>query len=373
MALLETFNILFTSDAKDVKKGAEEAEKATEELEQKVEETDKAAKKLGGSFVDALTSAQGTIAGLLSIGSIAASVISEAANTDELGKFSDALGLNIEEVSAWGGIVERSGGSAEGFRGSISSLQGSLTEMALTGGGPAAEVFAKLGISAVDAGGKIKSGFDLLPEIADSFEGLTEAEAFSFGQALGLDQGTILTLQKGRDEIDRMLRIQESLGVATEEDAEIARDFQDSMTGLSQVFSAASRNVGSALLPAFTSIIKFIEEIVFFLAENKDLVVGFFIGAAAAITVAYLPAIASAAAATLVAIAPFVAIGLAITAVGAAFAVVYDDIQTFLAGGKSATGEIYCVLYRHGRQRQGNHNRTVRMDFRYFRFHAGRH
>ena len=340
MALLETFQILFTSDAREVEKGAEDAEKALEEVEQKTEEVDEATKTLGQSFTAALTSAQGTLAGLLSIGAITAGVISEAAKTDELGKFAQTLGLNIEEVDAWGEAVVRSGGSAEGFRGSVSGLQDSLTEMALTGSGPAAETFARLGISAVDAGGQIKSAFDLLPEIAESFEGLSEAESVSFGQALGLDQSTILLLQQGKVSVDELIARQKELGVTTQEDYETAALFNNAWADTSQVFGDLTRKVGTALLPAFTAILKGLESVFYFLRDNKELVVGFFVGAALAITAAYLPAIVSAAAATLVAIAPFVAIGLAITAVGAAFALVYDDIQTFLAGGKSATGEI---------------------------------
>ena len=340
MAVLDVFQILFTSDASGVKKGADEAEKATEELTDKVKAADVAAEKLGGSFVDALTSAQGTLAALVSVSGIAAAVISEAANTDELGRFTDALGLNIEEVSAWSGLIVGAGGSAEDFRGSISTLQGSLTELSLTGTGPAAEVFAKLGISAVDSGGKMKSAFDLLPEIADSFDRLTDAEAFSFGQSLGLDQATILTLQKGRGEIKRLLEIQRTLGVTTEKDVEVARDFQDSMTVLGTAFSSVSRNVGTAVLPAFTYMLDLITDITLFLAKHKELVIGFFIGAAIAVTAIYVPAMITAAATTLAAAAPFIAIAAVIAGVGAAFALIYEDIQAFLEGSPSLLGKI---------------------------------
>lgn len=340
MAVLDVFQILFTSDASKVKKGANEAEKDIEELTGKVSAADQAAEKLGDSFVDALTSAQGTLAAIVSVSGIAAAVIGEAANTDELGRFTDALGLNIEEVSAWSGLIVGAGGSAEDFRGSISTLQGSLTELSLTGTGPAAEVFAKLGISAVDAGGKMKSAFELLPEISDSFDRLTDAEAFSFGQALGLDQATILTLQKGRGEIDELLRRQRALGVATEEDAEVARLFQEAMSGLKQSFSVISRNVGTALLPAFTDIINVINEVVLFLAEHKDLIVGFFIGASAVIIANYLPAITAAATTTLTTAAPFIGLAAVIAGVGAAFALIYEDIQAFLDGSPSLIGKI---------------------------------
>ena len=340
MSLLETFGIVFDSDASDVKKGAEDAERSVDGLETSIVDTDAAAGALGESFLGVVTSAQGMLASLVSVGAVTAGVIAQAAATDQLGKFSQTLGLNIEEVGAWSQAVARSGGSTEAFQGSIKSLTDSLTDFALTGGGTSAEVFARLGINAFDAGGKIKSAFDLLPEIADSFEGLSAAESAALGQKLGLDQGTILLLQQGKVAIDDLVSRQKALGVATQEDYEIAAKFNDQWDDTKQVFSSLAIATGATLLPAFTSILQGVESVVFFLAENEELVTGFFIGAASVITYTYLPAMISAGVATFAAIAPFIAIGAAVLAVGTAFALVYDDVQAFLSGQESVIGTL---------------------------------
>ena len=228
-SLIDTLVVAFTGDSTALKKSAGDAEKVIQKTKNTAVDAEKAINNLGKSLLDTIKSAQRTIAGLLSVGAITKSVITQASSTAAIGDFSKAIGANIEEVDAWGKAVAREGGSAEGFQGSIKSLTDSLTELTLTGSGPAAEAFARLGIQAVDAGGNIKSAFDLLPEIADSFEDLSEVEALALGQQLGLDQSTILLLQRGRTEIDQQIRKQKELGVTTEEDAERAREFRDAM------------------------------------------------------------------------------------------------------------------------------------------------
>ena len=154
-----------------------------------------------------------------------------------IGKFSEALGYNIEEVDAWGEAAVRNGGSAEAFRSSIQGLDSSLTEMKLTGGGGVAETFAQLGISAQDAEGKMKGAFDLLPEIASSFEGLSKQESANLGAKLGLDQGTILMLQQGRVAVDDLVEKQRQLGGRTKEGYKASAEFNDALADTSRMFT----------------------------------------------------------------------------------------------------------------------------------------
>jgi len=340
MALLDVLSVIFDADATKLKKGAGEAEETIEETKTAVIDTDKAAERMGETFLETIGSAKGAIAGLLSLGAITASVVYQAAVTDQLGKFSDRLGLNIEEMGAWQIAVERSGGTAEGFQSSVESLNDNLSELAMTGSGPAAEAFARLGISATNSAGQMKGVFELLPEIADQFEGLSKAQTVELGKKLGLDQATILLLQQGRRSVEDLIAHQKELGVATAEDAAIAATFNDAMDDLKQVFGSLTRNVGAYLLPAFTEILLGVQKIVVFLRDNQELVVGFFVAVAAILTGVYLPAMVKVAAATIAANLPMIAmIGVA-TAVAAAFALLYDDIQAFLSGGDSIIGMI---------------------------------
>lgn len=340
MSLLEVFGIAFESDADDLEKGAKKAEKSVDDLESSVSATDETVEGLGESFLSFATSAQGALAGVLSLSAITAGVISQALRTDEIGKFSDALGLNVEEVGAWSEAVVRMGGDASSFQSTLGSLTDRLTDFALTGGGEAAEVFARLGINARDAQGNVKSAFDVLPEIANAFERLDRRESLAFGRKLGLDQGTILLLQQGKVAVDELVDRQKQLGVATAKDAEIAAKFNDQWADTKQVFQSLAIATGASLLPVFTQLLSGVESFVFFLAEHEDLVVGFFVGVSAVLTYLYLPAILSVAAATIAAVAPFIAIGAAVVAVGAAFALVYEDIRAFMRGEESLIGNL---------------------------------
>lgn len=339
-SLLETFGILFDSDADEVKKGAQEAEQATDSLEEKIQDTDEVTAQLGETFSDLISSASGALAGILGAGAITAGIVSAAAATDEVGKFTETLGLNIEEVQAWSEAVVRSGGDAGAFQGSIQGLTQSLTDFAITGGGEAAEVLARLGINATDSGGRVRSAFELLPDIADEFQKLNEAESFGLGQKLGLDQGTILLLQQGSASVADLVERQRELGVATQEDYLAAAQFNDAVADTQQLFNSLFVTMGTTILPGFTDFLGLIQEGIIFLRDNSDLVIGLFAGIATGITTFYLPAIGAAITSTLAALAPFLAIGAAVAAVGAAFALVYDDIQNFIAGNDSIIGRI---------------------------------
>ena len=340
MAVLDVLSIVFDADGSKLKKGAGEAEEILEETKNTAIDTDKAAEDLGGTFLDTLSSAKGALVGLLSVGAITAAVVSQAAATDELGKFSDSIGESVEEVDAWGQANIRAGGTAEGFRDSLKSLTDNLTELRLSGSGPAAETFARLGIQATDASGKMRSAFQLLPDIAASFETLSKTEQIAFGQQLGLDQGTIQLLQQGRRVVEEQVARQKELGVATAEDAEIAATFNDALADMQQVFGDLVREVSAFLLPAFTYILQGLEGVIGFLRDHSDFVVGFFVAAGAAITAVYLPAIISAAAATLVAISPFLLIAAAVTAFGVVIGLLYDDIVAFSEGAPSLIGKV---------------------------------
>lgn len=347
MSILSTFGILFQTDADDATKEVDGLDKSLGNLEQTAEDVAGAVDDMDGAVNDSaegflgLADGVGTAAaGLVVLTGLFAGLTSQAMSTDEIGKFSETLGLSIEDVGAWGEAVKRSGGDANAFRGTIASLTDKLTDMDLTGGGEGAEVFARLGINARDASGKIKDAFSILPELADSFQNLSKAESVGFGRKLGLDQGTILLLQQGRVAVEDLVNRQKQLGVATEEDYLAAAKFNDAWADTQQIFSNLATSSGTTILPLLNTMLSGLENIVSWMKENDTLVEGFFIGAGAAITYFYLPAIISAGAATLVAISPFLLIGAAIAAVGVAFALLYEDVVAYLGGQSSFIGDL---------------------------------
>lgn len=347
MSLLTTFGILFETDAEKAKREIDDVDKSLSNTESTANDTADSFDELGGAVDESANSFFGlsdglvsAAAGLVVVTGLFAGITSQALATDEIGKFTETLGLSIEETGAWGEAVKRMGGDASAFRGTLEGLNDQLTNISIDGGGQISETFARLGINAVGAGGKIKSAFEVLPELADSFEKLSRSESAAFGKKLGLDQGTILLLQQGRVAVEELVLKQKSLGVATKEDAAAAAEFNDALADSQQSFTHLFTTAGTTILPLLTTMMKGFDAVASWMGDNKTLVAGFFIGAAAAISYIYLPAILSAAAATLVAMAPFLLIGAAIAAVGVGFALLYEDVVAYLGGQESFIGDL---------------------------------
>ncbi|AWB00251.1 phage tail tape measure protein [Vibrio harveyi] len=351
------FGIFFDSDAEEFLTTIDSANKSVSTLDHSltslVEESEdfqgaldgiEAEAKDSADAMDILSGSLGTYAaGLLSVGAVAGAVLSQADNTDELGKFSETLGLNIEEVHAWSEAVVRSGGDAGSFRGTIQSLTDQLTDLRINGSGPAAEVLARLGINARDASGQVKSAFELLPDLAGTFEKMNEGEAFAFGRKLGLDQGTILLLQQGRLAVEDLVDRQKQLGVVTKEDYEAAAKFNDEWADSKQIFSSVTASLGTLLLPMFTELLGGVNDFVGFLADHEEVAAGFFIGVAGAAVTFFAPAITTAAVALgglVAAASPFIAAGAAIVAAGVAIGVAWEDVSAFLNGQSSLIGDL---------------------------------
>lgn len=328
MSVLDTLYLLFKSDSSDVKRGAEDAKKSSDGLERSLLSNKEAADALGKSFLGTIQNAQRNIAQLLTLGAITAKTLKESAEAEELGRFSERLNQNVEEVAIWGKLIQTTGGSAEGFRGTLEGLTNTLTEFSITGGGAAAETFARLGINAFDAGGKLKDAFTLLPEIADAFEGLSREESVNLGSKLGLDNATILLLQRGRNEIEALTQRQQRLGLITKEDTEIATQFNLAWRDTQTALGSLARNIGFSVLPILTTLQEKFQDIIILVLENESIIKDFFI--------ALSPILVTVAAKAALALAPFLLLGAAITA--AALAI--NDLRAYLNGYDSVIGRV---------------------------------
>ena len=326
MSVLETFYFAFKSDAKDVIKGTKDASKSANALEGNLLDTKKAADALSKSFLSSVQSASRNISGLLTIGALTARTLREAAQAEDLGRFAERLNQNVEEVATWGKLVGQTGGTAEGFRGTLEGLTNTLTNFAITGGGAAAETFARLGIHAFEANGQLKTATQLLPEIADAFQDISAEESANLGRRLGLDNATILLLQRGRDEIDNMIERQQRLGIVTEADTELVTAFNMAWRDTRTSFDSLVRTIGFSFLPALTDSQEILQELIIFLRENEELISDMFLSALVLLS----PFIAKMA----LAVAPFALIALAIAAIG--FAI--NDLKGYLQGYDSLIG-----------------------------------
>jgi len=338
MSILDKFFILFETDAAEAKKDVSELDKKLDNIEKTAQRSVESSDKSGQAFSRMGHAALGAVAGVLTLQRAVTGTFSKAMQLDNLAKFSKLIDESVGSVQAHEEAVIRAGGSADGFRQSITSLNEKMIDASVKGTNEIVPFFNQLGISIVDANGKARSTLSVLPELAESFERLSKSQSAGLGKKLGLDQGTILLLQSGRREMEAAIKRQRELGVASKESTEIAEKFNDQWSDLKQVMGFAAQEILVDVLPSITSLFKTLTKAGDWIDSNQSLVHGFFIGIGTVAGAIALPAIVALNKAILA--NPIVRLITLVLGLGSAFALVYEDVMMFLDGNKSATGEL---------------------------------
>ena len=132
----------------------------------------------------------------------------------------------MQDVQAWGDAVARQGGSLQGFEGVIGGLTKQLQSIPFGGGEGLLATLAQMGISAFNAQGKLQNVFDLLPQISEALAGMPKGQAIQFGARLGLDQGTLLLLEKGPAQVNELIKFQKDFSISGARIESLIRPFQ---------------------------------------------------------------------------------------------------------------------------------------------------
>lgn len=342
MALLDSFLIMFEADTSKLDGGIKKSDKSADELVDSLKKVDKEADKSGKSFAGMALRAAGAIATALASAQAISGVIGKADDIAAIARTSEALGIAVEDVDAFGRAAVAMGGDAKGARDSITDMAETIGEALADVESNRAKILTKLGVSLRDINGDAINGVEGLLRLADAVEGLDRQQATFNIKQLGItDNRTVEMVLKGRKELERLLAKQKEQGVITKETAEQARKFTEAMNALRGTLDSAGTGLSTVLMPALTVVIEGLTKLVAWIGDHKNLVVGFFTAIAAVVAAVYVPAMLSAAAATLAATWPIIAIAAVITAAAAAFALIYDDIMAFIAGNDSLIGQIF--------------------------------
>lgn len=169
------------------------------------------------------------------------------------------LGVGADTLSRWAGAVRQSGGTTESFLGTMQDLSQSLTELKLTGNTGILPYLQALGVSVSDTNGKAKPLESILGDIGDKLNKLpNRQDAFNIGRNLGIDDGTINLLLKGRTEVERLLASQKAYSAA---DAESARKAQERWEGVQLRIERITQKLVIDLIPAFERLSDKMEEL----------------------------------------------------------------------------------------------------------------
>ena len=341
MALLDALTYIIDADNSKLNKEIDKSEKKTDEFGKSMLTAEGRAglmeEKIKGAF---------TRIGAAILATVAASKALETFNNhvqtvEQIRNTSDALGVAIEDVDAFGKAIERMGGDAQGARDSLTDMAESIGEALQDVESGRAKTFKALGISLKDVNGNAKNAVQGMVELAGAVEGMGREQAVFRIKELGItDNRSVELLLKGRQEVERMLRVQKEQGVVTKESAERVRVYSEGLAKLKQSAGVATSGIVDWILPAITWFIQKLDSVVSWMNRHDTFVKGFFIGLATILTAMFLPAVISATAAVWALIAPFLAVAAPIAAVVALFALLYDDVMNFLDGNDSLIGQI---------------------------------
>lgn len=225
----------------DFKKTKAAAEKAGGEIED--------SGKKGAEFFGQIRSAALKFFAVLTVGrGMSDFTRSVVAGGAQLSRMSDRLGVSADTLSRWQGAVRQSGGSAEGLLGTMQSLSSSLTELQLTGNTGILPYLQALGVAVADASGKARPLEDILGDIGDKLNAMPDRQnAYNIARNLGIDDGTVNLLMKGRAEVSRLLAEQKAY---SDSDAKAAREADEKWEQVKLRIERTTQELVIKLLPS---------------------------------------------------------------------------------------------------------------------------
>ena len=263
-------------------------------------------------------------------------LIREAAEANvQLDNLSRNIGMNRDQLQAWGGMAEMAGGSAEGMKGSLAGLSMGITRLTTMGDTSMVPFFNAFGVALLNADGKARDLDSIMLDLSDRFSKMDRVQAYNLAKSMGLDDGTINTLMLGRAEMEKMLEMQRNLYRSGEKEIAVSRELTRSRSYLNQQWDALKNMLADALAPHLLRLVKLVSSFADYLMRNQNTMKHVFEGLAFVLGVVLIPVLWSAVTALYAFIAPFALAAAAVAALGAAFVLLYDDYKTWAEGGKS--------------------------------------
>lgn len=160
MSSIADLVVSLSADSASFRDSMNQAQQSLDALKQKTSDAGNALSTLSNVIENVVS-----VEVLRRLADFGASVVESAA---QIGHLSAALGISAETYQGLAYAAQEAGVPAEAFAGVMEKLQKNLELLASGGGGPAARVFAQLGLSATNADGSLRSAADTLEDLAHS-------------------------------------------------------------------------------------------------------------------------------------------------------------------------------------------------------------
>lgn len=241
------------------------------------------AEKAVGSFSDKIVSFAKWAGAAVAAGSVAVAIQRTADKFNDLGDVVSRVGnATVKELDRLGYVAELTGSDANTATASFENLSRTIGEAA-QGIGRGALVFEKLGLSAKDAQGNVKTTTQVLDEIKVKIKDLSKAEQSAYIQRLGLDRSMIGMLTSDTTEIiDQYNKRTEALGINVDEAAELGAKYNDAIKVTKRGFDDIITAFVLRVLPSITTAIERVSKLI---DENDGLIKSYVEPIAAAVSI----------------------------------------------------------------------------------------
>lgn len=241
------------------------------------------AEKAVGSFSDKIVSLAKWAGAAIAAGSVAVAIQRTADKFNDLGDVVSRVGnATVKELDRLGYVAELTGSDANTATASFENLSRTIGEAA-QGIGRGAQVFEKLGLSAKDAQGNVKTTTQVLDEIKVKIKDLSKAEQSAYIQRLGLDRSMIGMLTSDTTEIiDQYNKRTEALGINVDEAAELGAKYNDAIKVTKRGFDDIITAFVLRVLPSITTAIERVSKLI---DENAGLIKSYVEPIAAAVSI----------------------------------------------------------------------------------------
>lgn len=189
-----------------------------------------------------------------------------------IGFLSANLGMSTEQLSSWQHASERAGGSAAGMNAQLKESADTLAALR-SGLGPneGLQWFFRMGGSSTD----LKDGNTYLLArakiVADIFN-VDPTRAALISKQMGISEDQFNLIKQGPTAILALVAAQEKNNAITAKDAAAALKLKNEWLDLTQSLEAQGIRVLTALMPAITKLLEFVESLTDKFTVNKDLV-----------------------------------------------------------------------------------------------------
>jgi len=321
--IIDSLLVTLGIDAGPFNKGKAQVDKSLKQTGDEAEKAGKKLKQTGKDGADGFNELAAGATKFLAVLGGAAALTHFIENTIEattqMARFSRNLGDSASNVNAWSNAAELAGGSAGGLQSTLDKLSMAQTELEITGSSSLVPYLSSLGIA---FGAGISPAQQLL-ELSDRFARMDRTKANNLGRTMGIDQGTMNLLLKGRPEVELMIKRQKELNDVNTKQTEVSERLTKAFTEGKQSFSSFGRELMMAVAPALEKALALFSALGEWMRENKEFVEIFL-----TIVAVGLGAIGAA-------LIPINMVAVGVLALGAAIAALYQDYQVWKRGGDS--------------------------------------